>query len=185
MVQLIKTLLLFFLVALSAPSLGALEIKGKNVLTKNDFLATFPDESKGTVVVFLSSKCPCSASHEKILKDLALSAKNFRFIGIHSNTDENEALTEAHFKEAELPFQVIQDDNAKLANHLGAIKTPHTFVFNNKGELVYQGGVTDSHIGPQAKKQFLKEVIEDIQAGVLPRHKEGRTLGCYIQRGDE
>ncbi len=167
------------------PAIGAFEPKGKNILTKANFTANIPDDHKGTVIVFLSAKCPCSASHEKILKDLSRNSKEFLFIGVHSNKDEPLTLTEAHFREAELPFQVIQDENANLANQLGAVKTPHAFVYNNKGELTYQGGITDSHVGPNAKKQFLKDVLEDMNAGIAPRHKEGRTLGCYIQREDD
>ncbi|WP_374033280.1 thioredoxin-like domain-containing protein [Bdellovibrio bacteriovorus] len=140
---------------------------------------------KATVLVFLSAKCPCSASHEALLKDLAQQYKDFQFVGIHSNSDETAEETQKHFREAKLLFPVIQDARSQWANKLGALKTPHAFVLNPSGEMIYHGGVTDSHVGPSAKKQFLKEVLEDLQAGKPSRHKEGRALGCYIQRADE
>lgn len=140
---------------------------------------------KATVIVFLSAKCPCSASHESLLKDLAQQYKDFQFVGIHSNSDETFEETQKHFREANLLFPVIQDSRSQWANKLGALKTPHAFVLNPAGEMIYHGGVTDSHVGPSAKKQFLKEVLEDLQAGKPSRHKEGRALGCYIQRADE
>ncbi|MFV8257879.1 thioredoxin-like domain-containing protein [Bdellovibrio bacteriovorus] len=140
---------------------------------------------KATIIVFLSAKCPCSASHESLLKDMAQQYKDFQFVGIHSNSDENLEETQNHFREARLLFPVIQDSRSHWANKLGALKTPHAFVLSPTGEVLYHGGVTDSHVGPTAKKHFLKEVLEDLQAGKPSRHKEGRALGCYIQRADE
>ncbi|HWU43975.1 MAG TPA: redoxin family protein [Bdellovibrio sp.] len=137
---------------------------------------------KGSVVVFLSAKCPCSGSHEVVLNDLAKEYPDFIFVGVHSNADEDKTITKNHFAEAKLSFPVLQDSRSAWANQLGALKTPHAFVFNPKGELLYQGGVTDSHVGPAAKKTFLKDVLSDIQSGKAPRMKEGRALGCFIQR---
>lgn len=139
---------------------------------------------KGTVVIFLSAKCPCSASHEGLLKDMANQFKDFKFIGVHSNSDENAEVTKSHFTESALPFQVIQDSKSRLANDFGALKTPHAYIISPLGEILYSGGVTDSHVGPSAKKHFLKDALDDLQAGKAVRMKEGRALGCFIQRED-
>ncbi|AFY01910.1 thioredoxin-like domain-containing protein [Bdellovibrio bacteriovorus] len=180
---LIFTLILMF----SQISMGADKItslSGLDVL--NSETKTFATAGhKATVIVFLSAKCPCSASHETLLKDLSQQYKEFQFIGIHSNSDETLEETQNHFREAKLLFPVIQDSRSQWANKLGALKTPHAFVLSPAGEMLYHGGVTDSHVGPTAKKQFLKEVLEDLQAEKPSRHKEGRALGCYIQRADE
>ncbi|WP_413557372.1 redoxin domain-containing protein [Bdellovibrio sp. HCB209] len=140
--------------------------------------------TKGTVVVFMSAKCPCSASHEVLLKDMAEQFKDFKFIGVHSNSDENSEVTKQHFSAAALPFPVIQDSKSRLANEFAALKTPHAFVLNPAGEILYQGGVTDSSQGPSAKKHFLKDALDDIEAGKAVRMKEGRAIGCFIQRED-
>src|SRR5689334_6655432 len=44
----------------------------------------------GTVIVFLSSKCPCSASHQPALNELAqeFEKDGFRFVGVNANTNE-------------------------------------------------------------------------------------------------
>lgn len=160
-------------------------IQGLDVVAEKEQQLQFPSEKSATIAVFISAKCPCSASHEEILKNLSSEFKEFSFVGIHSNSDESSEVTKKHFQESRLPFPVLQDKKNILANKLGALKTPHVFVLDKKGELIYQGGVTDSHVGPSAKKNYLKEVLEDLRAGKTPRHKEGRALGCYIQREDE
>ncbi|QDK45857.1 thioredoxin family protein [Bdellovibrio sp. ZAP7] len=159
-------------------------IDGTNVLNDKFVHLETKAAAKGTVVIFMSAKCPCSASHESLLKDMSAEFKDFNFVAVHSNSDEQSAMTKEHFEKAALPFPVIQDSKSRLANDFGALKTPHAFVVNPAGEIVYQGGVTDSHVGPSAKKQFLKDALEDIQAGKTVRMKEGRALGCFIQRED-
>src|SRR5262249_43350944 len=103
--------------------------------------------SKGTVIVFLSAKCPCSASHEPALAQLArdYQARGFAFVGVHSNADEPQTQAESHFKGIGLPFPVIQDDGQRWADAFGALKTPHTYVLGAQGELLYQGGVDETH----------------------------------------
>lgn len=180
-------LILTFILIISQITLASSPIAsltGMDVLNKEARSFNTAD-TKATVIVFLSAKCPCSASHEELLKSLALQYKEFQFIGIHSNADESAEDTQKHFSAVKLPFPVVQDTGSQWANKFGALKTPHAFVLNSSGEIIYAGGVTDSHIGPTAKKQFLKEVLEDLHAGKASRHQEGRALGCYIQRAEE
>lgn len=178
-------ILLTLLFSTGVQALTLQSFKANDIINKKELSFAFPSQHKNTVVVFVSAKCPCSASHEEILKNLSKDYKEFNFVGVHSNSDETPDVTFKHFSESALPFSVIQDEKNTLANKLGALKTPHAFVLNQNGEVIYQGGVTDSHVGPNAKKQFLKEVLEDLRQGKEPRHKEGRALGCYIQREDE
>lgn len=157
--------------------------KGLDVLKNHDVALSFPTKERATVLVFLSATCPCSASHEGVLSKLQEQYSDIPFYGIHSNADEDLATTRAHFEEAKLPFPVLQDNQTLLADKLGALKTPHVFVLDKNGQTIYHGGVTNSHVGPSADKNYLKEVLEDVSQNKPPRHKEGRALGCYIQRG--
>lgn len=176
-----------FLQSFLAPTLAQASaplahLEGKDVVTDKVVTVDAAKSVKGTVLVFLSAKCPCSASHEELLNKLSADFKDFTFVAIHSNADETASDTKAHFEKTHLSFPVLQDQKNAWANQLGALKTPHAFVLNLKGEVLYQGGVTDSHTGPLAKQQFLKDALEDIQNGKTPRLKEGRALGCFIQR---
>jgi hypothetical protein len=137
---------------------------------------------KEKVIVFLSAVCPCSASHEKILEQLHQDFPEVQFVGIHSNADENDKITKEHFAKAGLTFPVIQDVKSNWANLLGALKTPHAFVVNTKGEIVYKGGVSDSHDAKNARKFFLRDALNDLKKGEGPKVAEARTLGCVIAR---
>ncbi len=163
-----------------------MQISGQNVLSKE--ISSWKTDSlsqKGLVVVFLSAKCPCSHSHVAELKSLHEKYKSFEFVGIHSNTDEAEEFTKDYFQKAQLPFTVIQDPNAKLADQLKAYKTPHVFVFNKQGEIAYQGGVSDSNKFDHSEKKFLREALEDLDSGHAVRTASSRSLGCAISRGEQ
>ncbi|MNJ94872.1 Redoxin [compost metagenome] len=177
---------LFFSFVLGQNALAAFApIEGVDVFKDQKISFSPTAEKKHIVVVFLSANCPCSASHEELLTNLSTDFPSFQFIAVHSNADEDMKTTQEHFKSGTVKFPLIQDIKSTLANRFGALKTPHAYVLDSDGKLLYQGGVTDSHVGPTAKKQYLKEILTDISQGKAPRVKETRSLGCYIQRGDD
>ena len=166
---------------------------GKNVVTGQETKPVLADgQADGLsatdgirVVVFLSARCPCSVSHETVLKDLYrdYSPRGVGFLGVHSNVDEDAAMTQEHFKASALPFAVIQDSEAKWADRFGALKTPHVYVYQGE-QLMYQGGVDDSRVSTNAKRNYLKEALANLTQGKVPEVKEARALGCRIKRPD-
>jgi thioredoxin-related protein len=160
------------------------EISGENSVTAKTETVRLGKGKKALVVVFLSSNCPCSMSHETMLKELSQTYSDFAFIGIHSNSDEGKTQAQEHFKIAALPFPVLQDQSSHFANLFGALKTPHVFVVNSEGKTLYQGGITNSHEAGRGDQHFLANALSDIQKGQAVRLTESRTLGCVIQRDE-
>ena len=162
-------------------------IEGKNLADASTISISIPenphDGAKLTVVAFLSARCPCSASHEPSLAALSKEfGKEARFVGIHSNADESEQESSEHFKKSALPFPVIQDPGAKLANQFGAVKTPHVFVLAKNGDILFQGGMDNSHDAARASHEYLKAALEDLRAGRTPQTTLARSIGCAIRR---
>lgn len=158
------------------------KIEGINIITSEASLAS-TEGKKALVVVFLSAKCPCSDSHISEIKDLASVYPDIRFIGVNSNLDESEEFSRAYFKKAGFSFPVIKDKNTEIADRYSALKTPHAFVLNRDGQILYQGGVSSSRQIEKADRKYLREALEDIHLDHEVRTKEGRTLGCTITRG--
>jgi hypothetical protein len=144
----------------------------------------FKEARLGTVVMFLSSRCPCSASHQSTLDLLSkeFTPQGFRFVGVHSNADEEVGAAREYFKNSGLAFPVIQDRNCGIADALGAFKTPHVFILGSNGEVLFQGGVDNSHVANAANKHYLRDSLALIVDGKKPPQKEVRVLGCEIRR---
>jgi len=142
------------------------------------------DSPKATVLVFISSRCPCSAGHEIVLTKIAekYSSLGFRFIGVHANANESVSEARARFEDVKLGFPIVQDDGAKIANLFGALKTPHVFIVSPSGEVLFSGGVDDSRTGLNPKHRYLEDALAALAEGKIPKEKEVRTLGCVIER---
>jgi hypothetical protein len=145
---------------------------------------TFPKKSaKATVVVFLSAKCPCSASHEQVIKNLSEKYSNdgFEFVAVHSNQNESGEIAKTHFKDIGFKFPILKDQGAKIANGLKALKTPHAFIIQND-QIVYEGGVDDSNDAAEAKVPYLANALAELKENKPITLAKTRALGCQIKR---
>lgn len=133
-------------------------------------------------LIFLSLNCPCSKSHESKLRDLQKSFPEVTFIGVHSNQDEPEAEARAYFEKAALGFEVGQDRQGRLAKELGALKTPHVFLYDKSGTLFYMGGVDDASLAENASKETFRSALTSLKEGkpLDPDQRRTRVLGCRI-----
>lgn len=158
------------------------EISGVDLFTDKTVKVS-SEGKKGMVTLFLSAKCPCSHSHVDEIKNLTKDFPEFSFVGVHSNTDEALDYSRVYFQKLDLPFPILEDKQASLADKMGALKTPHAFVFLADGSLVYKGGVSNSHDFLKADQKYLREALEAVQKAQKIKKSEGRTLGCVISRG--
>lgn len=159
------------------------EVSGPSVLDSTQQIQLSLAHQQALVVIFMSAVCPCSNSHVREVTSLAKEFPEFRFVAIHSNQEESIEGAKAYFAEAKLPFPVIRDDKTKWADLFKASRTPHAFVVSSKGELLYQGGVSDSMQFESATKPHLREALEDLKKGRPLRNAKTRPMGCVISRG--
>lgn len=178
-----KNLMIFFIAifivskAYSVPK----EYNGINLLS--DKLLTIDLKSKKYIVAyFLSSSCPCSQVHFDHLNKLQKKFKNFSFIGFHSSKSITKKAAIKYFSKFKINFPILLDRDLRYANIFKAVKTPHVFVLDMKGDLLYQGGATDSRNPKRAKHFYLKDALTQISSGENIKVKNSKTLGCYIQR---
>ena len=162
--------------AVAAPRIDA--VKGNDIFTNSPVTL----EAKNLVVTFVSATCPCSNAHKGELAALARQHPKFKFVAVHSNTEEAVADARIYFKGAALPFPVISDGDQKMANSFKAAKTPHSFVLDGKGQIVYQGGVSSSNDFVDADHKYLREALEDLSQGRAVRTPQARAIGCAISR---
>jgi hypothetical protein len=176
-----KTFIL--LILFSAPVMASIQkISGVNTVTGINTNLIIDNKKSGAVVVFLSALCPCSDSHIFYLKNLKEKFPTFDFIGIHSNADEELKITKEYFSKANLNFPVISDTNSLYANELGASRTPHSYLISNSGEILYQGGVTNSSKADKATEFYLSDALNSHKDGKKIKVTNSRVLGCEISR---
>lgn len=144
---------------------------------------TINSGKRGTVVAFMSARCPCSNAHVELLKKLSGEFKDFSFVVINANTDEPLEEARTYFRGAAFAFPVLRDEEGKLADRFKALKTPHVYLLAPDGATLYRGGMTGSVLGTPESTQYLRDALADVDAGRPVKTAEGRTLGCMITRG--
>ena len=172
--------LLFAVSAAAAPT----ELQGQDLFSGKP-VRLQPHMARPTVVIFVSARCPCSASHEEIIKPLAKEFQDFDFIAVHANANETEAETRAHFEKTAFAFPLIEDRDGRWAETFQALKTPHAFVVDKQGNIVFSGGVTDASHGPTAKIPYLKNALNEFRQTGKIKESKRRALGCAIRRREK
>jgi peroxiredoxin len=86
------------------------------------------------------------------------------------------------------PAAVLLDPQGKIAHAYGATVTPHMFIIDASGILVYKGGI-DSIVStnvadiPRAK-QYVRIALDQVLAGKPVTDASTRPYGCSMKYGD-
>ena len=79
-------------------------------------------------------------------------------------------------------FLYALDEGAKLATAFGARYTPHIYLFDGNGKLVYRGAIDDN--APNRKKvkeHYLMDAITAVGNGKSIDLAETKAFGCSIK----
>jgi peroxiredoxin len=138
----------------------------------------------GTVLVFISTRCPVSNGYNERMEKLAqdYQARGVNLIGINSNVAESANDIKAHAAENKLTFTILKDKGNKIADRLGAERTPEVFFLDASNKLVYHGRI-DNHKNPElVTSNDLRDAIEAVLAGKPVVKTEAAAFGCSIKR---
>ncbi len=100
-------------------------------------------ESRGKIVMihFWSATCPFVLRYDDRLKAIPkdYADRGVVVLGIDSNGNETPEKIKAVAKERNVNYSILLDPGNKVADQFGAITTPHVFILNKEGVLVYEG----------------------------------------------
>ena len=140
------------------------------------------EKAKVLVVMFESNHCPASIAYEHRMLELykAYGSRDVRFIAINPNnpkavrlnelgyTDMSDSFEEMKLRAAfmDLPWLYLYDGETQaLSMKMGAVATPHIFIFDQERKLQYQGAIDDSRAVAQVKQRYAANAIDELLAG--------------------
>src|ERR1043165_6207814 len=140
--------------------------------------------AKGAVILFIATKCPVSNAYNERMEKLAqeYKAKGINFIGINSNNTEPVAEVKSHATEKGLTFTILKDDGNKIADRLGATRTPEAYVLDASMKLVYHGRIDNSQRVEGITANDLRDALDEMLAGKAVTKSGGAAFGCSIKR---
>jgi peroxiredoxin len=138
----------------------------------------------GAVIIFIATRCPVSNAYNDRMEKLAqdYKAKGINVIGINSNNIEPAAEVKSHAGEKHLTFAILKDDGNKIADRLGATRTPEAYVIDAGGKLVYHGRIDNSQNTANITANDLRDALDQMIAGKPVTKTGGAAFGCSIKR---
>lgn len=139
----------------------------------------------GTVLIFVSTKCPVSNMYNERMQQLAedYESKGVRVVGINSNKEESPNEIKSHAAEKGLKFTLLKDIGAKVADQLGATRTPEAFFLDAQNRLVYHGALDNAQNPVMVNTHHLRNALDAVLAGKTVERPEVKAFGCSIKRG--
>jgi peroxiredoxin len=140
--------------------------------------------SKGVVILFIATKCPVSNAYNDRMEKLAqdYKAKGINVIGINSNNTEPAGEVKSHASDKGLTFTILKDDGNKIADRLGATRTPEAYVLDASMKLVYHGRIDNSQKTESITSNDLRDALDELLAGKAITKTGGAAFGCTIKR---
>ncbi len=153
-------------------------------------------KGKTVVLEWTNHQCPFVIKHYDLSKNIPKLQKEATADGVvwlqvissapgeQGFIDGPTAIKANEFREA-APTKTLLDPEGKLGHLYGAKTTPHIFIINAKGELVYKGGIdsiksTKAEDIPQATN-YVREALSAIKAGQKVPNPVTAPYGCSVK----
>jgi peroxiredoxin len=195
-----KTFILFAALAIAASAFGveigkpAPDFSGTDINGKTIKLSDY----KGKIVVIESynSDCPfCHNQYKGATQDLQkqLASEGVVWLLVNSVSPKNfshrtPAQAQKEWTDLGINATAWIDDSSGDIGHLYEMKTtPHTFVVDKNGTLVYDGAMDDKpdpFHNPKTARNYVKEAVNDLIAGKPVEVSQTKPYGCAVHYAD-
>ncbi len=97
----------------------------------------------------------------------------------HTTPEPNKTFAERH----KLPYLILDDRSGKVGRAYGAQTTPHMYIINPRGRVVYEGAIDDSPLG--RKKEGVVNYVDNALAELTARKAvstpKTKPYGCTVK----
>ena len=139
----------------------------------------------GTVLIFISAQCPMVKAYAERIEKLAQDyrARGVNVVGINSNATEDIDYIKQQIASEKFSFVVLKDKNNKIADMLGAERTPEVYFLDASNKLVYHGRIDNHRDVTLVQSNDLRNAIDATLEGKPVVKTEAAAFGCSIKRG--
>ncbi len=161
-------------------------------LTSSDGKKISLSDYKGKVVVLQWSNhvCPYIKFHEGTNKttqklNQMFAGKDVVWLAIDSSNyceEKKDGINEFRM-ENDILYPTLLDASGKVGRMYGAKTTPHVFVIDQKGKLVYQGAIDDDQTlsGKEGVRNYVAEAVAATLKGSTVPVSKTKSYGCSVK----
>ena len=155
----------------------------KDVYGKEFKLSDFKDRI--VVLEWINQECPYSrACHDPKKKKMTMqaayakyAAKGVVWLAIDTTHTAKPEGNRVYAAQKGLAYPILHDPDGKAGKAYGARTTPHMFVIDKTGKLVYNGGIDDNDGGPN----YVAAALDDLLAGRPVAKSRTEPYGCSVK----
>jgi peroxiredoxin len=140
----------------------------------------------GTVLIFVAVQCPISNAYNERMEKLGqdYKARGISVVGINANSTEPTGAVKAHAAEKHLTFPILKDNGNKIADALGATRTPEAYFLDANNKLIYHGRIDNSRDVSHVVSNELRDALEATLSGKPVAKTTADAFGCSIKRAE-
>lgn len=144
--------------------------------------------ARATAIVFLGTECPLAKLYGPRLSAIQqrYADQGVQILGINSNKQDSLTEVAAYVHRYEINFPMLKDPGNKVADALGAERTPEVFLIDQQRRIRYHGRIDDQYgVGYSRERQAkpeLTDAIDAVLAGEPVATSSTEAVGCHIGR---
>ena len=144
---------------------------------------------KTVVLEWTNPGCPVVRRHYAA-KTMVTLADKYRdkgvvWLAVNTTAGANHARNKAFAEQHKLPYAILDDHEGTVGRKYGARTTPHMFIVDRKGHLVYGGAIDDDpggrKLGQGKAKNHVDAILAQLVAGKAVAPTQTKPYGCGVK----
>lgn len=182
--------------AAAKPQIGAAAPNFEGVTAAGETVTLADLKGKTVVLEWTSKDCPFVRKHYETgnmqtLQKESKSDHQVVWVSVISSAPGEQGYLEADEALANIddtkaaPDHLVLDPKGDIGQSYGAVTTPHMYIVDPKGALVYMGGIDDNpssrHSSVEGAKNYVRAALDDMAAGRDIAQAVTRPYGCSVK----
>ena len=147
------------------------------------------NEGKIVVLEWFSYDCPFSKRHHETgtMKGLAekFADKGVVWLGINSTDNQTDEGNRGYAEKYDTKYPILNDQDGMVGKMYGAETTPHMFIIDKNGYVVYNGAIDSSPKGGgENVTNYVETALNELIAGQTVSTPRTKSYGCSVKYAD-
>jgi peroxiredoxin len=164
-----------------APALRLTSFCGKTV-NLSDY------RGKIVVLEWLNFECPFVMYHYKQPNTMVKLANKYKddnvvWLAVNSTSHTTPEANDDFAEKYKLPYPILDDRSGKVGHAYGAKTTPHMYVINTTGNIVYAGAIDNSPMGKKKEGviNYVDKALAELTDGKRVSTRNTKPYGCSVK----
>lgn len=149
---------------------------------------------KGKIVVleWFNFECPFSLYHYETANTMVGLANKYKdqnvvWLAINSTNHTKPEENNAFARKYKLPYPILDDRSGEVGKAYGSRTTPHMFIINKNGTIVYEGAIDNSPLGrsKQGVLNYVDRALAELTSASPVSIAKTTPYGCSVKYAPE